>query len=92
MAKSVMSKDITSGRWRMKLLKRVNVQFGDREITLYESKREGKSFTGTAREALLFAWGFGTDQAAELRYEMAKMGGNKKTADVLKAEGENYVV
>ena len=66
-------------------LHRVEVSLGDKSVTLYETEHEGKKFTGTFRECLLFCMGYGTDQAAELRYEMAKLNRkNKKTADVSK--------
>lgn len=69
-------------------LHRVEVRLGDKVVTLYETEYEGKKFTGTFRECLLLNMGFGTDQAAELRYEMAKLKRkNKKTAEVLKTEG-----
>jgi len=66
-------------------LHRVEVSLGDKSVTLYETEHEGKKLTGTFRECLLFCMGYGTDQAAELRYEMAKLNRkNKKTADVSK--------
>jgi hypothetical protein len=69
----------------MKLLKKVKVPFGEKTVTLWASEHKGKTvISASAREAILYAWGFGTDQAAELRYEMQKI----KTADVSKAEGE----
>lgn len=42
-----------------------------REMRLYETRRGGKSFVGTFRDAYLFAQGFGCDQLAELRYMMS---------------------
>lgn len=68
------------------MLRRVEISLGDKSVTLYETVHEGKKFTGTFRECLLFCMGYGTDQAAELRYEMAKLNraNNKKTADVSK--------
>ncbi|MCM1221581.1 MAG: hypothetical protein NC548_44595, partial [Lachnospiraceae bacterium] len=47
------------------------------EVRLYETRRGGKTFVGTFREAYLFAMGFGCDQCAELRYEISKTGGKR---------------
>lgn len=75
-------------------LQRVVIEYGDKKIDLYETEREGKKFTGTFRECLLFYMGYGTDHAADLRYEMARLRRieNKKTADVSKAEGVKHHV
>lgn len=75
-------------------LHRVVIEYGDKKIDLYETEHEGEKFTGTFRECLLFCMGYGTDQAAELRYEMARLNraANKKTADVSKAEGVKHHV
>jgi len=54
-------------------MRRVKVLYGENKVSLYETEREGKKFVGTIRECLLFGMGFGTDQAAELRYEMARL-------------------
>lgn len=70
MAKNAMSNGITSGRQLMRL-RRVVLKCGDRQVELYETVHEGKKFTGTFRQCLLFCMGYGTDQAAELRYETA---------------------
>lgn len=53
-----------------KCVARVDADGG--KMRLYETTRGGKTFVGTFGEAYLFALGFGCDQAAELRYEMAK--------------------
>lgn len=88
MANHALSSGITSGRQLMEL-RRVELEYGDKKIAMYETEREGVKFLGKLRECLLFSMGYGTDQAAELRYEMARENRkpNKKTADVLKAEG-----
>ena len=60
----------------MKLLKRMTVEYGGRDVKLYTAEYNGKEHTTpSVREALLFAFGFGTDQAAEFRYMVSK---NKK--------------
>ena len=47
-------------------------------VKLYTTAWKGKKVEfANIREAILYGMGFGTDQAAELRYEMAKH--NKKT-------------
>ena len=43
------------------------------KVRLYTSEYKGKKFTGTFKEAYLFALGYGCDQAAELRYEMEQI-------------------
>lgn len=75
-------------------LHRVVIEYGDKKVDLYETEHEGKKFTGTFRECLLFCMGYGTDQAAESRYEMARLNraANKKTADVSKTEGVKHHV
>lgn len=72
-------------------LRRVVFEYGGKTVELYETKRGEEKFSGTLRECLLFFMGYGTDQAAELRYEMAHWN-KKKTADVSKAEGVKHHV
>ena len=65
-------------------LRRVVFEYGGKTVELYETKRGEEKFSGTLRECLLFFMGYGTDQAAELRYEMARYREEiKKTADGL---------
>ena len=80
MAKNAMSNGITSGR--LMKLRRVVLKSGDKHVELYETFHEGKKFTGTFRQCLLFCMGYGTDEAAELRYETA----------MLKQRGKHHVV
>lgn len=40
---------------------------------LWYGNRSGESHGGTFREVWLWAMGYGKDQAAELRYNMAKL-------------------
>lgn len=48
-------------------------KFGGKEIKLYTTYYKGKKHeSATVREAILYAWGYGYDQAAELRYLMRK--------------------
>ena len=54
-------------------MRRVKIVYGEKKISLFETEREGKKFVGTIRECLLFGMGYGTDQAAELRYEMVRL-------------------
>ena len=56
----------------MKKFKRVQVTFGGKVLNLYEAEYKGKKHTGNFRECLLFSLGYGSDQAAELRYMMRK--------------------
>lgn len=65
-------------------MRRVKIVYGEKKISLFETELAGQKFVGTIRECLLFGMGYGTDQAAELRYEMARLNRakNKKTADV----------
>lgn len=57
----------------MKILERENLIAGDKTIKLYTATYEGKKFSSTSiRAALLYAFGYGTDQAAELRYILRK--------------------
>nr|DAX39397.1 MAG TPA: hypothetical protein [Caudoviricetes sp.] len=58
-------------------MRRVKIVYGEKKISLFETEREGKKFVGTIRECLLFGMGYGTDQAAELRYEMARLNRQK---------------
>lgn len=60
-------------------MRRVKIVYGEKKISLFETEREGKKFVGTIRECLLFGMGYGTDQAAELRYEMARLNRFRKT-------------
>lgn len=54
-------------------LKCRKTEFNGKQIKLYESSYGGKSMTfGSIREALLYSMGYGSDQAAELRYMMKK--------------------
>lgn len=54
-------------------LKCTTTTYNGKEIKLYESSYKGKNMTfGSIREALLFSMGYGSDQAAELRYMMKK--------------------
>lgn len=56
------------------LFKTQTVDYNGKTIKLYTTAWEGKKVEfGSLREAILYAMGFGTDQAAELRYEMVKM-------------------
>ena len=49
------------------------VDFGGKEIRLFTTEWQGKKLEfASIREAILYGMGFGSDQAAELRYEMAK--------------------
>lgn len=79
-------------------MRRVKLASGEEREALYETEREGKRFVGTVRECLLFGMGYGTDQAAELRYEMARLGRSKNknaariVADAKKAGGVIDVV
>ena len=75
-------------------LRKVEIPYGDKKLLMYETEYKGKKFIGTLRECILLAWGFGCDQAAELRYEMAKLNReqNKKTADVSKQKEQHHVV
>lgn len=54
-------------------MRRVKIVYGEKKISLFETEREGEKFVGTIRECLLFGMGYGTDQAAELRYEIARL-------------------
>ena len=54
-------------------MRRVKIVYGEKKISLFETERESEKFVGTIRECLLFGMGYGTDQAAELRYEMARL-------------------
>lgn len=54
-------------------MRRVKIVYGEKKISLFETERAGQKFVGTIRECLLFGMGYGTDQAAELRYEMARL-------------------
>lgn len=55
------------------MLKCTTTKFNGKDIKLYESSYKGKKQTfGSVREALLFSMGYGSDQAAELRYMMKK--------------------
>lgn len=76
------------------MLRQVELSYGDKKLLMYETEYKGKKFIGTLRECILFAWGYGCDQAAELRYEMAKLNReqNKKTADVSKQKEKHNVV
>lgn len=57
----------------MKIIERKQTEYNGKPITLYSSSFKGKRLeSATVREALLYAWGYGTDQAAELRYMMRK--------------------
>lgn len=48
-------------------------KFGGKEIKLYTTSCKGKKHeSATVREAILYAWGYGCDQAAELRYLMKR--------------------
>lgn len=58
-------------------MRRVKVLYGEKKVSLYETEREGQKFVGTIRECLLFGMGYGSDQAAELRYEMARLNRKK---------------
>ena len=60
-------------------MRRVKIVYSEKKISLFETEREGEKFVGTIRECLLFGMGYGTDQAAELRYEMAKLNRVRKT-------------
>lgn len=60
-------------------MRRVKIVYGENKVSLYETEREGEKFVGTIRECLLFGMGYGTDQAAELRYEMARLNRFRKT-------------
>lgn len=54
------------------------LNFNGKAIQLYTTAWKGKKVEfASIREAILYGMGFGADQAAELRYEMAKQ--NKKT-------------
>lgn len=54
-------------------VKCTTTEYGGKQIRLYESAYKGKSMTfASVREALLFGMGYGSDQAAELRYMMKK--------------------
>lgn len=54
------------------------LDFNGKPVKLYTTAWKGKKVEfARIREAILYGMGFGTDQAAELRYEMAKL--NKKT-------------
>lgn len=54
------------------------LNFNGKSIKLYTTTWKGKKVEfASIREAILYGMGFGTDRAAELRYEMAKH--NKKT-------------
>lgn len=60
------------------LIKTRTVDIAGKKIRLWTTKYNGKPVEfATFKEAALYGMGFGTDQAAELRYEMAKL--NKKT-------------
>lgn len=49
------------------------VKFGGKEIRLYTTSYKGKKHeSATVREAILYAMGYGYDQAAELRYAMRR--------------------
>ena len=55
------------------MLKCTTTKFNGKDIKLYESSYKGKKQTfGSMREALLYSMGYGSDQAAELRYMMKK--------------------
>jgi len=54
-------------------MRRVKIVYGEKKISLFETEREGEKFVGTIMECLLFWMGYGTDQAAGLRYEMARL-------------------
>ncbi|MGI5075763.1 hypothetical protein E4N71_10085 [Treponema vincentii] len=54
-------------------MRRVKIVYGEKKISLFETELAGQKFVGTIRECLLFGMGYGTDQAAELRYEMARL-------------------
>ena len=55
------------------MLKCTTTKFNGKDIKLYESSYKGKKQTfGSVREALLYSMGYGSDQAAELRYMMKK--------------------
>ena len=57
----------------MKFLKRENLIAGDKTVTLYTADYKGKKFSSpSVRAALLFAFGYGSDQASELRYKLRK--------------------
>lgn len=57
----------------MKMLKRQVVEYGGKDVKLYTAEYNGKEHTTpSVREALLFAFGYGSDQAAELRYMISK--------------------
>lgn len=60
-------------------MRRVKIVYSEKKISLFETEREGEKFVGTIRECLLFGMGYGTDQAAELRYEMARLNRFRKT-------------
>lgn len=60
-------------------MRRVKIVYGEKKISLFETERDGEKFVGTIRECLLFGMGYGTDQAAELRYEMARLNRFRKT-------------
>ena len=51
----------------------VKIVYGKKKISLFETERAGQKFVGTIRECLLIGMGYGTDQGAELRYEMARL-------------------
>ena len=49
------------------------LDFNGKPIKLYTTSWNGKKVEfASIREAILYGMGFGSDQAAELRYEMAK--------------------
>lgn len=49
------------------------LDFNGKPIKLYTTSWNGKKVEfASIREAILYGMGFGADQAAELRYEMAK--------------------
>ena len=56
------------------------IRVGDRLLVLHEAECAWRKFVGTFRECWFFSRGFGGDQAAELRYEMARCGRAERTA------------
>lgn len=62
----------------MKLLKKVEIPYKNKTVALWQSEYNGKKMRcASVREALLYAWGFGADQAAELRYKMSMLNREK---------------
>lgn len=53
-------------------VKSLCLDYKGKKIQFFETEFQGQRYVGKFRQCLLFAMGYGADQAAELKFEMAK--------------------